>query len=61
MAIEKIIKIMKNHGLYCVALDDRTIGLTDNAGKVYNKVAVTDDGRIIDGNMTMSLVAWLGY
>ena len=61
MTIEKTMKIMRAHGLYCVALTDKSIGLTDNIGNVYDAVIVAEDGLIVDANATMSLRDWLGY
>lgn len=59
--IEKTIKAMRAHGLYCVKLTGEMIGLTDKAGNVYDVVIVTESGLIVDANTTMSLRDWLGY
>lgn len=58
--LDQVIKIIRNHGLYCVALTDKSIGLTDNKGSLYDTI-VWDGKSIIDGNDTMSLYTWLGY
>lgn len=61
MAREKAMNIMKNHGLYCVALATNGIGLTDKDGNIYDVVIVTDNGLIVDENTTIPLKSWLGY
>jgi hypothetical protein len=61
MTRNKAIGIMKNHGLYCNAIGNDGIALTDNKGNVYDIVFVTAKGLIIDENTTMSLLEWLGY
>lgn len=62
MTRDEMMEIMRAHGLYCIPLADKTIGLTDNAGHVYDVVICTDDGRlIIDADTVMSLYDWLGY
>lgn len=62
MEIDKVMNIMREHGLYCVALTDKMIGLTDNAGNVYDVVIIDNDEQlIIDADTTMNLYNWLGY
>ena len=59
--VAKVMKVLKAHGLYAEHLSGRTIALTDKNGKIYNTIDVTDDGCILDGDTTLSVLAWLGY
>lgn len=59
--VAKVMKVLKAHGLYAEHLSEWRIALTDKNGKIYNTIDVTDDGRIIDKGITMSLAEWLGY
>ncbi len=54
-AREKAIKIMEDHGLYCVPLASAGIGLTDKDGNVYDVVIVSPDadGLVVDENTTI--------
>ena len=60
MEIERTMDVMREHGLYVCDMGDDRIGLTDNAGNIYDIVS-WDGQHITDDTGLSTLRDWLGY
>lgn len=59
---ENVIEIIRNHGLFCIALTDGgLIGLTDKDGNIYDVIIWDGENVLEDENKKLTLAAWLGY